>query len=100
MNIEQRTTLPFLAQEEYLELLIEGFLTSRKAKNVTAGTMKFYKGKLAIFNKFCQSQHLNQITQDRSKYHQRVLAFLERTGKQRWRYPCSLSSSKNFLEVV
>jgi hypothetical protein len=42
MNIIQRTTLPFLAQEEYLELLIEGFLTLRKAKNVTAGTLKFY----------------------------------------------------------
>jgi site-specific recombinase XerD len=80
MNIEQRTILPFLAQEEYLELLIEGFLTSRKAKNVTAGTMKFYKGKLALFNKFCQSQQINQITQIVPNTIREFLLFLRERG--------------------
>ena len=57
MNIIQRTTLTFL-QEDYLEILIQAFLETKKAENVTSGTLKYYRDKLLLFNKFCLSQEI------------------------------------------
>jgi site-specific recombinase XerD len=62
MNIVQRTSLTFL-QQDYLELLIEGFLIAKKSENVASGTLKFYKDKLALFNTYCLSQEIKQVSQ-------------------------------------
>lgn len=62
MNILQETT-SILAQEEYLEVLLEAFLIAKKSENVVSGTLEFYRQKLTNFNNFCLSQEIKQVSQ-------------------------------------
>jgi integrase/recombinase XerD len=80
VNITQRTTLPFLAQEDYLELLIETFLETKKAENVSAGTSQFYKQKLTSFNKYCLTQEIKTVSQISPSTIREYLLFLRGRG--------------------
>ena len=78
MLIEHRTTL--LTQEDYLEILIEAFLITKKSENVASGTLKFYKDKLNLFNTYCVSQEIKQVSQIIPGTVREFLLFLKERG--------------------
>ena len=45
-----------LLQEQYLPILIESFLIDRRSQRLSPGTIQFYRKKLKLFLKFCDSQ--------------------------------------------
>lgn len=79
MNINQRTTLTFL-QEDYLEIIIQAFLETKRAENVATGTLTFYQAKLLLFNKFCASQEIKQVSQIVPNTIREFLLFLRNRG--------------------
>ena len=68
------------AQEDYLPLWIEAFLIDRRAQNMTAGTLYYYKTKLKLFIHFCETQAVRQITQIDAGLIRQYLLWLESTG--------------------
>ena len=62
MHIVQGTTLTFL-QEDYLELLIQTFLETKKAEKVASGTLTFCNQKLLNFNNYCLTQQIKTVSQ-------------------------------------
>ena len=59
---------------------LDAFIVDRRARNVSAGSIQFYKQKLKLFVWWCQLQELEQIT-DITPHHLRLfLLYLEETG--------------------
>ncbi len=52
-----------LAQQDYLEVLIESFLIDRKSQGLSPNTIDFYAKKLKYFLKYCEGQALTQVSQ-------------------------------------
>ena len=52
-----------LAQQDYLEVLIESFLIDRKSQGLSPDTIDFYAKKLKYFLKYCEGQALIQVSQ-------------------------------------
>lgn len=61
MESEHRTIQTFLAQDEYIELLIQNFIETKKAENLAKGTLTFYKQKLNTFQAFCNTQEIKSV---------------------------------------
>jgi site-specific recombinase XerD len=57
-NQTQRT---FLEQECYLPILLETFLTARKAEGRAKRTLDYYREKLTVFLAFCDAHSVTQI---------------------------------------
>lgn len=52
-----------LNQEFYLPILAQSFLIDRKAGGLTPRSVEFYRDKLSMFLKYCESQAVTQITE-------------------------------------
>ena len=50
-------------QMDYLPILIDSFLTDRKAQGFADETVRFYQKKLKYFSEFCESQAVTQVSQ-------------------------------------
>jgi integrase/recombinase XerD len=57
-NLTQET---FLQQECYLPILVETFLTARRAEGLSASTLKFYDIRLKVFLSFCEAHQVTQL---------------------------------------
>ena len=79
MNVLQGITQTFL-QDDYLEILIEAFLVTKKSENVTLGTLQFYRNKLSRFINFCNSQQIKQVSQIVPDTLRQFLLFLRERG--------------------
>ncbi|MEP0806739.1 MAG: tyrosine-type recombinase/integrase [Chloroflexota bacterium] len=56
-----RTQAIFLRQDEYLPILAETFLITRKAEGKTAATVRYYQNHLRIFLAWCEAQAVTQV---------------------------------------
>src|SRR5262249_46230403 len=72
---EQGISIP-LFQSEELEHLIQAFLETKRAENVSGGTYTFYKNKLNLFHTFCISQGISQIYQIQADAIRQFMIFL------------------------
>lgn len=79
MDTDTRKSTQF-AQETYIPIWIDAFLVDRRAANMAAGTLNFYKHKLSNFQKFCDSQALTQLDQLTPQNIREYLIGLEATG--------------------
>ncbi len=52
-----------LSQVDYLPIVIDSFLTDRKAQGFSGETVRFYQKKLKFFSKFCDGQAVTQVAQ-------------------------------------
>lgn len=50
------------SQEYYLPILVQSFLTDRKAAGLTPRSVKFYRDKLSMFLEYCEAQAVTQVT--------------------------------------
>ncbi len=73
-------TIKNLVADDVIEPWIEAFLIDRKAQNMAAGTLYFYRAKLKLFSTYCESQiitHVRQVTPDILR---RFLLYLQEQG--------------------
>jgi len=68
------------AQDTYLPILADAFLTDRRAARVAAGTLEFYSAKLNNFLAFCESQAITQVDQLTAQNIREYLINLETRG--------------------
>jgi site-specific recombinase XerD len=52
-----------LSQSDYLPILIDSFLTDRKAQGFAGETVRFYQKKLRYFSTYCDGQAVTQVSQ-------------------------------------
>lgn len=62
VNHAQRT-ISQLATEYRLDIWIEAFLIDCRARNLSRGTLNFYKQKLTLFYKYCDLQAVSRVDQ-------------------------------------
>lgn len=79
-KIQEQGTITKWAQETYLLTWIGAFLSDRKAQNMSAGTLHFYRSKMELFTCFCEGQAVTQITQIDANLIRLYLFWLEDTG--------------------
>jgi site-specific recombinase XerD len=92
----QGTTVTAL-QEEYLEILIQAFLETKKAENVTGGTLGFYRKKLLEFLKYCTSQQIKIVSQISPSTIREFLLFLRERQHNNGGVHCFYRVVKTFL---
>jgi integrase/recombinase XerD len=78
--IQTQRTFSVFTQETDLLTWIEGFLIDRKAQNLAEGSIKFYRAKLGIFVKYCDSQVISDFTQITPNNIRQLLLYLEAQG--------------------
>ena len=66
--------------DDYLATWIEAFLVDRKAQNLAAGTLYYYRAKLALFAAYCDGQVITRIGQITPNTIRQYLLHLEGTG--------------------
>jgi integrase/recombinase XerD len=79
-DMQDQGTITKYAQETHLLTWLEGFLIDRKAQNMSAGTVIFYRQKLCKFAAFCESLAITQITEITPTTLREYLLFLEQKG--------------------
>ena len=78
LETRNHRTLEF-AQEGYLALSAESFLTDRKAGGLTASTVEFYAIRLRQFAAYCDAQAVTQVQEITPDYLRRYLLLLAET---------------------
>jgi integrase/recombinase XerC/integrase/recombinase XerD len=78
--IKDQWTIQNLSQEYYIPVAVESFLIDRKAQNMAAGTLYFYKMKLKLFFEFCERQFVKSIGDITPDFIRQYLFYLEQTG--------------------
>ena len=68
-----------LNQEYYLPILVQSFLTDRKAGGLTPSTVKFYQKYLSKFLAYCEAQAVTQVTELKPDFLRKYLLFLGET---------------------
>lgn len=81
-QFEQQELITKQALSDYQEIWIEAFLVDRKAANVSPGTLRTYRAKLALWVKFCDSQLVNRVGQITPDTIRRYLLWLGETHNQ------------------
>ena len=66
--------------DDFLVTWFEAFLIDRKAAGMAAGTLYFYRAKLALFERFCSSQAITRIAQITPDTIRRFMLWLEEAG--------------------
>lgn len=64
-------------QADYLPILVDAFLFQRRAKKLSAGSLKFYRCKLKDFLTWCEAQAIASVKQINPVELRRYLIFLE-----------------------
>jgi len=80
ITVKDQWTIQNLTQEYYLSTAVEAFLLDRKAQNMAAGTLYFYRMKLKLFGEYCESQLINAVKQITPDVIRQYLFHLENTG--------------------
>ena len=75
--LAQGTRLKLTPFDYCLEQWVEAFLIDRKAANLSAGTLHFYRIKLGLFLRFCESQLIGQVEQVDAAALRQYLLWLE-----------------------
>ena len=57
----QRTSW-ILAEEDDLQRQVDAFLLDRQTRGLAAGTLRFYRQKLALFQTFCGEQDIGMVS--------------------------------------
>ena len=83
--------------DDHLDINIEHFLISRKAMNVAIGTLNFYRIKLRIFSRFCDSQAITSILQLTPDVIRLFLMHLDDTGHKAGGVHAFYRAIKTFL---
>jgi len=84
-------------QDDNVLIWLEVFLNDRKAQGFSAGTMHFYRTKLSMFAKFCESKVITHITQITTSDLRDYMLLLEEQGhNQGGRHGC-YRTVKTFL---
>ena len=77
---EQQLTQRIRTNESHIATLAEGFLIERKARNLTAGTVNFYREKLKGFLVWADALAVTEIDQLTPAVIRTYLLYLEETG--------------------
>ena len=75
-NVTQRI---ILNQDFYLPILVDSFLTERRAAGLTTRSVKFYQDKLNMFLAYCEAQALTQVTEITADFIRKYLLALAET---------------------
>jgi site-specific recombinase XerD len=76
-----QTTITISLQNDYVARWAEAFLIDRKAKNLSAFTIKYYRVELTQFLIYCDNQVITLIEQLTPDVIRRYLLFLEERGR-------------------
>jgi len=68
-----------ISPSELLEW-VESFLVDRRAQNLTAGSLDFYRKKLKLFLEYCHSQSISEIAQIDPNTVRRFMFYLQESG--------------------
>jgi integrase/recombinase XerC/integrase/recombinase XerD len=79
-TVKDQWTIQNLTQEYYLPMAVEAFLMDRKAQNMAAGTLYFYRMKLKLFGEYCGGQLIKTIDQITPDLIRQYLFHLENSG--------------------
>lgn len=74
---QNQTIISISAQNELISRWAEAFLVSRKAENLSAHTVKFYRVELSTFLDYCTAQVIDQVDQITPDVIRRYLLYLE-----------------------
>ncbi|MFC2064152.1 tyrosine-type recombinase/integrase [Chloroflexota bacterium] len=80
LKLDTRRTIEKTFVDDYLFSWMEAFLIDRKANGVAPGTLRFYRIKLLMFIRFCETQAINQISQITPRFIRQFLLYLEEAG--------------------
>ncbi|MBA3075213.1 MAG: tyrosine-type recombinase/integrase [Anaerolineae bacterium] len=94
---ENQWSILISVQESDLKTWINNFLIDRKAQNMAKGTIYFYKTKLELFTKFCDSQSVDSIFQIDSNLIRQFLFHLENTDHNAGGIHACYRALKTFL---
>ncbi|MBA4385156.1 MAG: hypothetical protein C0410_10510 [Anaerolinea sp.] len=94
---ENQWSILISVQESDLKTWINNFLIDRKAQNMAKGTLYFYKTKLELFTKFCDSQSIDSIFQIDSNLIRQFLFYLETTDHNAGGIHACYRALKTFL---
>ena len=73
-------TIEFLDEEIHLETQIASFLVDRQAQQLTLNTIEYYRKMLYLFNRFCQSQRVQHLTEIKTNTIREYLLLLQTKG--------------------
>jgi site-specific recombinase XerD len=90
-------TIKLLDQDDHLETWIQRFMVDRKISGLAAGTLWFYKSKLNLLIRFCESQAITSIKQIDANTIRDLLQWLEVTGHNPGGRHAVYRSTKTFL---
>ena len=95
VTVQVDSTIKKVTFDDYLDGWIESFLLDRYAQNLTAGTLEFYRGKLALFTRYADTQIITRIGQITPDAIRRFLLSLEERGYK----PSSIHAAFRALRV-
>ena len=75
-----QVTIEFLDEEIHLETQIASFLVDRQAQQLTLNTFEYYRKMLYLFNRFCQSQRVQHLTEIKTNTIREYLLLLQTKG--------------------
>jgi site-specific recombinase XerD len=78
--VKNQRTIQDIYEDYYLSIWEEAFLIDRKAQGSSKGTIEFYKCKLEVFDKYCESQLIQKVTEITPEIIRRFLLWLDETG--------------------
>ena len=79
-NLLNQWTISKTLSDDYIEEWAEAFLVDKKVQNLSPGTIHFYKSKLTLFFKYCDSIALYRIQQLTPTILRDYLLYLESKG--------------------
>lgn len=82
--------------DDYLLTWLDAFLVDRKAQNLAAGTLDFYRAKFRLFMKFCDAQSITRISQITPGIIREYLLWIAQTHNPGGQHQC-YRSLKTFL---
>ncbi len=77
---KNQVTIEFLDEEIHLETQIASFLVDRQAQQLTLNTIEYYRKMLYLFNRFCQSQRVQHLTEIKTNTIREYLLLLQTKG--------------------
>ena len=79
-NTQTQRIISVLNEELSIRNWMEGFLLDCRARNLSKGTISFYKKKLKIFLQFCDNRFIPELEQITSQFIREYIIWLENEG--------------------
>jgi integrase/recombinase XerD len=96
ISIAQRTFQ--VGYDNNLLIWADNFLKARKSENLSPGTIRFYSHKLALFQRYCDSQMISNMSQITTVTLRDFLCWLESTGHNPGGQHAAYRTVKTFLK--